>query len=110
MYRPPHSSSSSPLETETPSRKAFFSDLLQTSNNRIPLFRANPLGPLSYGWRIADQASYAVERSRGLKKGMSNEPVGAGPEWYIGRIGLGLVYLASGMSQFTTSSLRQLTE
>jgi len=36
---------------------------------------------------------------------MSNEPVGAGPEWYIGRIGLGLVYLASGMSHLPTLDL-----
>jgi hypothetical protein len=76
--------------------------MLETSNNRIPLFRVNPLGPLSYAWKISDKAWYAVEKERGLKKGMNNEPVGAGPEWYIGRIGLGLVYLASG--ELTSSS------
>jgi hypothetical protein len=58
----------------------------------------NPLGPLSYAWKIADRACYSLEKDRGLKKGMGGEPVGAGPEWYIARVGLGLVYLASGMS------------
>ena len=56
----------------------------------------NPLGPLAYAWRISDKACYAIEEQRGLRKGLYNEPTGAGPEWYMGRIGLGLVYLASG--------------
>ena len=58
----------------------------------------NPLGPLAYAWRISDKACHAIEEQRGLRKGLYNEPTGAGPEWYMGRIGLGLVYLASGQS------------
>lgn len=58
----------------------------------------NPLGPLGYAWRISDLAWHHLEKERGLRKGMAGEPVGAGPEWYTARLGLGLVYLASGMS------------
>jgi hypothetical protein len=96
QYRPPSSSTTLPEPPRT--RQAFFSSLLETSNNRLPLFRMNPLGPLSYAWRISDKACYAIEEQRGLRKGLYNEPTGAGPEWYMGRIGLGLVYLASGQS------------
>jgi len=98
QYRPPHSPLSPSEPSQPENRQAFLSNLLETSNNRLPLFRMNPLGPLSYAWRISDKACYAVERTRGLKKGLYNEPSGAGPEWYMGRIGLGLVYLASGQS------------
>jgi hypothetical protein len=105
QYRPPHHTTTLPgPEPET--RQAFFSNLLETSNNRLPLFRMNPLGPLSYGWRIADKACYAIEKSRGLTKGLYNEPKGAGPEWYMGRIGLGLVYLASGKSSLAAKTKR----
>jgi hypothetical protein len=100
LYQPP-SSSSGPLRTNTststtPNTTGVFSSILESSNDRIPLLRMNPLGPLSYAWKISDKAWYHVERERGLKKGMNAEPVGAGPEWYISRVGLGLVYLASG--------------
>jgi hypothetical protein len=70
--------------------------MLAKSNDRLPLFRINPLGPLSYAWRISDAAWHHVERTRDLQKGAAGEPVGAGPEWYTARLGLGLVYLAAG--------------
>jgi hypothetical protein len=78
--------------------------MLKTSNDRIPLFHVNPLGPLSYAWKISDGAWYHVERQREFKKGQAGEPVGAGPEWYTSRLGLGLVYLASGESSLDSNS------
>ncbi|WWC85556.1 uncharacterized protein L201_000420 [Kwoniella dendrophila CBS 6074] len=70
-----------------------------TGDNSIPLLYVNPLGPLGYAWKIADEALFITEQKskpKGLvKRGYWNEPTGPGPEWYTKRLGLSLVYLAS---------------
>ena len=53
-------------------------DVAGKNNGRIPIPLVNPLGAFSYAWRIADGALRAGERGEGLKKGLMNEPVGAG--------------------------------
>nr|XP_019048452.1 hypothetical protein I302_02224 [Kwoniella bestiolae CBS 10118]OCF27382.1 hypothetical protein I302_02224 [Kwoniella bestiolae CBS 10118] len=97
-YIPP----SSPLHPAPTSNQSASSILDQISNmtgHRLPLLSIDPLGPMGYAWRIADEALYLSE-TRGKKpgavrRGYWNEPTGPGPEWYTKRIGLSLVYLSS---------------
>ncbi|OCF44259.1 hypothetical protein I317_01877 [Kwoniella heveanensis CBS 569] len=106
-YSPPSplasssTSSSSPL-SEQQGRRPITSILDQLSSmtgHRIPLLSTNPIGPLTYAWRIADQALYLVEQKNKpvgqIKRGYWNEPVGPGPEWYTKRIGLAAAYLSA---------------
>jgi len=76
LYTPPTppSPSSSPNPDLSPSP----SPLLSESSHYLPLLSLNPLGPMTYAWRIADTALALSEKHRGLRKGMMNEPVGAG--------------------------------
>lgn len=94
-YTPPHS-------PQRPISRPLFP---QFPTSSLPIIRANPLGPLAYAWRIADEALYLTEdqlattkaKQSDVKRGYWNEPIGPGPEWYGHRVGLGLVYLAAGM-------------
>ena len=52
--------------------------MTESAGNRLSLPSINPLGPLSYAWRIADQALNNGAKRRGLKHGMMGEPIGAG--------------------------------
>lgn len=54
------------------------SELASQSGGRLPLPVVNPLGPMSYAWKIADSALLADERVEGIKRGAMNEPIGAG--------------------------------
>ncbi|KAL7418923.1 [4Fe-4S] proteins maturation [Cryptotrichosporon argae] len=65
-----------------------------TTLNRLPLLSVHPLGPISYAWRIADEA-VLLSKPGEKEKGVHGEGLGAGPEWYASRLGLALVYLAS---------------
>ncbi|WVQ80444.1 hypothetical protein IAT38_002549 [Cryptococcus sp. DSM 104549] len=108
-YHPPSSpySSVTPSTSPSPSFPTHSDD--RSVSTRLPLLTANPLGPLAYAWRIADEALYLVqqaERPSGsapgassgvgqVKRGYWNEPVGPGPEWYGKRVGLMAVYLSA---------------
>jgi hypothetical protein len=52
--------------------------LSDATGGRLPFLRFSPLGPLSYAWRIADEAMALQDKSKPLKKGVMDEPVGAG--------------------------------
>ncbi len=41
---------------------------------------------MTYAWRIADTALALSEKHRGLRKGMMNEPVGAGVRFLYPRL------------------------
>ncbi|OXH23403.1 hypothetical protein J008_06077 [Cryptococcus neoformans] len=92
-YAPPHS-------PQRPISRPLFP---QFPTSSLPIIRANPIGPLAYAWRIADEALYLTEdqlattkaKQSDVKRGYWNEPIGPGPEWYGHRVGLGLVYLAA---------------
>ncbi|WWD06137.1 hypothetical protein V865_004222 [Kwoniella europaea PYCC6329] len=102
-YSPPSSSSSLSRSTTNPNPNGNASSVLDQissmTGNRLPLLSINPLGPLGYAWRIADEALFLTEQKRKQKgvvrRGYWNEPTGPGPEWYTKRIGLSLVYLSS---------------
>lgn len=69
--------------------------VLEETGDRLPLPTINPLAPLAYGWRIADTAVYAASPDKG-RVGVMREPLGAGVEWYTGRVGLAAAYLSAG--------------
>nr|XP_019014258.1 uncharacterized protein I206_00340 [Kwoniella pini CBS 10737]OCF53039.1 hypothetical protein I206_00340 [Kwoniella pini CBS 10737] len=91
-YVPPvlQSSSSSSSNRKSNSASSILDQIVSTTNHRIPLLSINPLGPLGYAWRIADEALFLCEqkvKAKALiKKGYWNEPTGPGPEWYTKRI------------------------
>ncbi|WRT63568.1 uncharacterized protein IL334_000473 [Kwoniella shivajii] len=93
-YIPPLLAASSAL-SGTKQASTILSKVSQVTGDRIPLITINPLGPLGYAWRIADEALYLTEEKGKVKRGYWNEPTGPGPEWYTKRIGLSLVYLSS---------------
>ncbi|KAI9635983.1 uncharacterized protein MKK02DRAFT_44682 [Dioszegia hungarica] len=71
----------------------YLSGVAGRNGGRLPIPLTNPIGPMAYAWRIADAAIRADERAEGIKRGVMNEPVGPGPEWYTSRISLALAYL-----------------
>ncbi|WVR03384.1 hypothetical protein IAU60_000375 [Kwoniella sp. DSM 27419] len=107
-YTPPSlapSSSSSSSSSFSPSRSppthpsSTIDQLSAAAGYKLPLIAANPLGPLGYAWRIADEALYLTEQKGKavgtVKRGYWNEPLGPGPEWYVKRMGLAAVYLSA---------------
>lgn len=76
MYTPP----GSPLRHANTALSAsqILHTLAESSGGRIPLLSVNPLGPLSYAWRIADRAVSAADAVEGVRTGVMNEPVGPG--------------------------------
>ncbi|WWC57852.1 uncharacterized protein I303_100387 [Kwoniella dejecticola CBS 10117] len=96
-YVPPALQPSNP-PTPT-SASSILDQMTNATGHRIPLSSINPLGPLSYAWRIADEALFLNEQKGkvqgSVRRGYWNEPTGPGPEWYTKRIGLSIVYLAS---------------
>ncbi|WVQ93999.1 hypothetical protein IAU59_001077 [Kwoniella sp. CBS 9459] len=105
-YSPPQLGSSSPSSSSstgasTSSRPitSILDQLSTMTGHRIPLLSTNPIGPLAYAWKVADQALYVVEQKSKpvgqVKRGYWNEPVGPGPEWYTKRIGLAAAYLSA---------------
>ncbi|GFZ50649.1 hypothetical protein JCM24511_08407, partial [Saitozyma sp. JCM 24511] len=95
LYTPPGTVSSSSSSAPRHSTSEVMASLSDATGGRLPFLRFSPLGPLSYAWRIADEAMALQDKSKPLKKGVMDEPVGAGPEWYASRIGLSLAYLAA---------------
>lgn len=85
--------------TTDPSQSPELSSLLDSTTSRLALLRINPLGPLSYAWRISDEAMHAVESraDEKAKKGMMNEPVGAG---------VGIMLLFYPISKFPSNHFR----
>ncbi|WVF66384.1 hypothetical protein IAT40_001124 [Kwoniella sp. CBS 6097] len=118
--QPASSSSSSSSTMAQPGRRPITSILDQLSTmtgHRVPFLSTNPIGPLSYAWRIADQALYIVEQKNKtvgqVKRGYWNEPVGPGPEWYTKRIGLVAAYLSAEsrlLQPYPQSSMQESTD
>lgn len=61
----------------------YLSGVADKNGGRLPIPVVNPLGPFSYAWRIADAALRADERTEGIKRGVMNEPVGAGVSVFL---------------------------
>jgi len=51
---------------------------MRSTSNRLPLVGFNPMGSLSYAWRIADHALRPMDKARGVQKGLMEEPTGSG--------------------------------
>ncbi|CAD6584761.1 MAG: hypothetical protein TREMPRED_003953 [Tremellales sp. Tagirdzhanova-0007] len=95
LYTPPSTIPPAPLSPIDDAPTSSSRSVPPQLNQRLPLLSLNPLGPLTYAWRIADAALSLTEKHRGLRKGVMNEPIGSGPEWYTSRLGVSLVYLAA---------------
>lgn len=61
---------------------SLLSSFLTTTQHRLPFLAFNPIGPMDYAWRIADEALIGEERGKGVVKDLYGEPAGAGVSAY----------------------------